>query len=646
MADPATPGDSLAWRRLERRFARERTARSEAETIAEDATRRLYREQIKLEGILQVATRANESNDIEETTRQGLASLTEHTVWKCAHIFYRDPSDRLSAVAWVDHLTGSDASREAPWTTCGQELLNQANGVRCEFFEEPPFAADASASGHGLQHCCICSISVHGRCFGLIEAFSNVPDRDQALSREFFEGIAQTLGYVYKREHDRRMIEHMAYHDPLTGLGNRAQLFDHLDLAIRRARREQHKVAVMAINVDRFRDINDSAGTRAGDAFLVELAQRIQSSIRDIDTVARLGGDEFMIVFDGLGDSEDITTLGQRLLRNLTPEALNPKRATQTPTQSAGVAIYPDDARDAEGLAHCAETAMQRAKAEGGDRLVAYDPALAQRNEQRRQLEQQVRAAAEQGAFASYYQPLVELPSERVIGAEALLRWQMPDAPGPDVFIPILERLGLMHEVGTQVLRTALQHASQWLNEGRDLQRISVNVSPVQLQDDRILGTLDQILAETGLPADRVCLEITENVYLEGDEHIRTRMAALRARGIAIALDDFGTGYSSLGYLQWLSLDTLKIDKSFVFGVADQKHHLNLVRSIIGIAEALELAVTAEGIETPEIARLIAALGCTYGQGYHYGRAMPGDELWARLAWPRGPGYIPGNDPQ
>lgn len=646
MADPATPGDSPAWRRLERRFARERTARSEAETIAEDATRRLYREQIKLEAILQVATRANESNDIEETTRQGLASLTEHTVWKCAHVFYRDPSDHLSVVAWVDHLTASDASRDTPWTACGQDLLHRANCVRCEFFEEPAPAEDAPDNIYGLPHCCICSISVHGRCFGLIEAFSSSPDHDQELSREFFEGIAQTLGHVYKREHDRRMIEHMAYHDPLTGLGNRAQLFDHLHLAIRRARREQHKVAVLALDVDRFRDINNSAGTRAGDAFLVELAQRIQSAIRDTDTVARLGGDEFMIVFDGLDDSEDITALGQRLLHALAPEDLNTTGATPTPTQSAGVAIYPDDACDAESLTQCAEAAMLRAKAEGGDRLMAYDPALAQRNEQRRQLEQQVRAAAEQGAFAPYYQPLVELPSERVVGAEALLRWQMPDAPGPDVFVPILERLGLMHEVGTQVLRTALQNAAQWLNEGRDLQRISVNVSPVQLQDDRILGTLDQILEETGLPADRVCLEITENVYLEGDEHIRTRMAALRVRGVAIALDDFGTGYSSLGYLQWLSLDTLKIDKSFVLGVADHKHHLNLVRSIIGIAEALELAVTAEGVETPEISRLIAALGCTYGQGYHYGRAMPADELWARLAWPRGPGRDPGNEPQ
>ncbi len=634
MADPSAQNDPLAWRRLERRFERERSARTEAERIAEDATRRLYREQIKLEAILQVATRANESNDIQETTRQGLESLAEHTVWKCAHAFYRDPADHLITVAWIDQCHDSDAARSSPWTGRGHELLEQANAVQCEFFEAAPDTGGDSEHARAHGQCCVCSINVHGRCFGLIEAFTTIPDRDQDLTREFMEGIAQTLGHVYKREHDRRLIEHMAYHDPLTGLGNRALLFDHIELAIRRARREQHKVAVMALNVDRFRDINENSGTRGGDAFLVELARHIESLIRDTDTVARLSGDQFMIVFDGLDASEDIGAFGQRLLRGLAAGALGAQPAP--PTFSAGVTVYPDDAGDAEALTRCAETALLRAKAEGGDRLMAYDPTLARRNEQRRQLEQQVRTAVDENAFAPQFQPLVELPSERVVGAEALLRWQRPGAPGPDEFIPVLESLGLMHKVGDQVLETAIGHAAQWFHEGRDLQRISVNVSPVQLQDDRILDTLDRILANTGLPADRVCLEITENVYLEGDEQIRTRMAALQARGLSIALDDFGTGYSSLGYLQWLSLDTLKIDKSFVLGMAEQKHHVNLVRSIIGIAEALELAVTAEGVETPEISRLIAALGCTYGQGYHYGHAMPAEELHARLAWPRG----------
>jgi diguanylate cyclase (GGDEF)-like protein len=601
----------------DRRLERERQARQEAERIAEDATRRLYREQVKLETILEVTRLANASDSLEDTTTQGLQQLADHTVWRRAHALYRDPAGQLRRIANLNLPARDD---EVEPTPAGRALLDSACGIESQL-------GLASQHPNRPERCCICSIYVHGHCYGLIEAFADTPDIDPDLSREVIEGIAQALGHVYKREHDRRVIEHMAYFDSLTGLGNRALFFDRLELALRRARRADQCVAVLALNIDRFRDINDMVGKQAGDQLLITLAQGLQDVIRETDTAARIGGDEFVVVFDGIDSSEDVEGLCQRVLKALHHHHSMHTAEEFHPRLSAGVAVFPGDAPDAEALTRCAETALQRSKTEGGARLTVFDPALAERSARRRELEQEVRAAVSNGELTPWFQPIVALPGGRIIGAEALLRWQRAGAPGPDQFVPILEELGLMLEVGDQVLHTAMQQAADWRAAGHEFQRISVNVSPVQLKRDHFLTVLDQALANTGLPAECVCLEVTENVYLEGDSSIRDRIAAISERGVHIALDDFGTGYSALGYLQWLRLDTLKIDKSFVQPLGQDPYYSNLVRSIIGLAQALDLQVTAEGIEHPEAARMLASMDCTYGQGYYFGRAMPADAL-------------------
>ncbi|WP_018861508.1 bifunctional diguanylate cyclase/phosphodiesterase [Thioalkalivibrio sp. ALJ3] len=618
MADPHHQEDArAATAQRDRRLHRERQARQEAERIAEDATRRLYREQIKLATILEVTRLANASDSLEDTTAQGLQQLAAHTVWKRGHALYRNPEGHLRRIAELN-LPAQDGAIEP--TPAGRVLLDSASGIESQL-------GLAAQSPNDPVRCCICSIYVHGHCYGLIEAFADTPDIDPDLSREVIEGIAQALGHVYKREHDRKVIEHMAYFDGLTGLGNRALFFDRLDLALRRARRAEQCVAVLALNIDRFRDINDMVGKQAGDQFLVALANSLRTVIRDTDTAARIGGDEFVVVFDGVDSSMDVEGLCQRVLNALyrdysahVPEGFDPH-------MSAGVAVFPGDAHDAEVLTRCAEMALQRSKGEGGARLTVYDPALAERSARRRELEQELRTAVANGELVPWFQPIVDLPSQRIVGAEALLRWQRPGAPGPDQFVPILEELGLMLDVGDLVLNTALQQAADWRASGHDFQRISVNVSPVQLKRDHFLTVLDRALSETALPADCVCLEITENVYLAGDSSIRARIAAVRERGVHIALDDFGTGYSSLGYLQWLRLDTLKIDKSFVQPLGQDPYYTNLVRSIISLAQALDLQVTAEGIEHPDAADMLAAMGCTYCQGYYFGRAMQADAL-------------------
>jgi len=617
MSEPVSPDEQDQLRRLERRLERERRTRRETERIAEDATRRLYREQIKLKAISDVATTANENEGVAEATRHGLKQLLDHCVWTWASVFYRDANGEFHPVGHLE-TGGSDANTplSVPWSEAGQELAESVRDITSRVVQDP---------GSG-QHTYICTINVHGQCYGLIEGIAEIPDTDEAFIRELMEGIAQALGYVFKRERDRRTIERMAYYDALTGLGNRMLFFDRLEMAIRRAGHLQQRAAVIALDIDNFSIFNERAGPEAGDRCLRSLAQRLEAHGRDTDTAARLGGDEFAVVVDGLDAEEQIDAVSQQLLEAL-EQSLEPVEDAPALAVSAGVAVFPDDALTAEALANCADSAMRGARAAGGARVVVYDPELAARNERRRELHRRVRRAVEAQEFEPHFQPLVQLPEERVVGAEALLRWNVDDAPGPGEFIPILEELGLMEAVGRQVLEQALGRAGEWLRDGLDLRRIAVNVSPVQLQDDAFVKNLDRTMLATGVTPDRVCIEVTESLYLEGDDGVRQRLSDIRARGIRVALDDFGTGYSSLGYLQWMPLDVLKIDKSFVFGLGADSHYTRLVRSIVGIADALGFSVTAEGVESGRISAMVAGLGCTYGQGFFYGRAVPPDSF-------------------
>lgn len=614
--------------RIQRRLDRERRARREAERIAEDATRTLYKEQIKLTAISTVASSANESDSTVDTTLRALREFLTNTIWRHARALAIHGDGSAKTVATLPGETAPDREvSQWPLTEAGQRALERETSIHCEQIE---------GTGHEQGRddslvTCFCTIATEGRTFGLIEAYAGRPDDDFEFSRQILEGIAQELAYVYKRDRDRSIIEHMAYYDALTGLGNRALFHDRLDHAIRRARRQRERVGLLFLDVDDFKTINDRAGHAAGDRYLAGLAQRLEEVARESDTIARFSGDEFAVVLDAVPSAEATEDIALRLLAHMRAELSLDERVI-TPSVSIGLAVFPDDAEDAGRLLQCADSAMYRAKGSGGGGVAAFDPEIAVRRERERAAVERLRAAVEADELGPRYQPLIDLGTGRVVGAEALLRWQAVDATGPGEFVPQLERLGLMMSVGTRVVRAAIRDAARWRKRcGDALRTIAINVSPVQLSSDAFSQALEAALAEYDLPAGNVTLEITEGLYLERDESVLERLRALRDRGVQIALDDFGTGYSSLSYLQHLPVDVVKIDKSFILGLGTKAHYTNLVSAIINLAESLSVEVTAEGIESADIAAAVRRLGCHYGQGFHYGAAVAPDALESRL---------------
>lgn len=356
--------------RIERRLKRERKAREEAERIAEDATRRLYREQQKLTALLNVATIANETDSIVASSRECLLAVTQHTQWKSAHAYYRKPDGETKIVAWIDQVP--KPTTDAPkglLSSRARELLETSTNITIDFLEEP--------IENGIVYYCVCSVCAGGRCYGVIEAFSDKPAQT-TFARELLEGVTQQLGYVYRREWDRHAGSHYAYHDPLTGVGNRLLFLDRLHHGLRRSDREDQRLGLVFIDIDGFKSINDQYGHAAGDQYLQLIAQRLEKALRDADTVARLGGDEFGLILEAFDDPKAGNVLVKRLIAILTKPALI-TGVTVTPAVSAGLALYPDDASDFETLINCADSAMYSAKAAGGSRIANYNAQLTTR---------------------------------------------------------------------------------------------------------------------------------------------------------------------------------------------------------------------------------------------------------------------------
>jgi len=623
-----TPNSQSDPERLQRRLERERRARREAERIAEDATRKLYKEQIKLAAISAVASSANESDSTVDTTLRGLREFVGNTGWRHARALAVDADGSVETVATLSNDAAIEVElSQRVVTDPARQALEHTTSIYCEQVNP-----DGNEQNHGNRWVsCFCTIAIGGRAFGIIEGYKEHVDEDFEFSRQILEGIAQELAYVYKREWDRAVIEHMAYYDALTGLGNRALFRDRLEHAIQRAQRQRHQVALLYLDVDDFKAINDRAGHATGDRYLAALAQRLKETARESDTIARLSGDEFAVVLDAVTSPDAAEDVALRILAQVRAQ-LQIDEMAWTPSVSIGAANFPSDADDAANLIQCADSAMYRAKGLGGARVATFDPEIAARREREREAAERLRMAVAADELRPRYQPLIDLASGRVLGAEALLRWDGPDATGPGDFIPRLEQLGLMVPVGTQVLRHAIRDAARWRQACRGaLPTIAINISPAQLSSDAFIETFDAALSEHDLPAPHVTLEITEGLYLEGDESVLERLRALRSRGARIALDDFGTGFSSLSYLQNLPVDVLKIDKSFILGLGVKAHYTNLVSAIVSLADALSVAVTAEGIESAEIAAAVHRLGCDYAQGFYYAAAVDPDELEAWL---------------
>ncbi|PLX87264.1 MAG: PAS domain S-box protein [Desulfuromonas sp.] len=423
---------------------------------------------------------------------------------------------------------------------------------------------------------------------------------------------------------NQKRLNYLAHHDPLTALPNRLLFDDRLERALAMARRKEMKVALLFLDLDRFKNINDTLGHGLGDQLLKGVGERLLGCVRETDTVARLGGDEFLVILDQVQDFQMVTTMAQRIRHGLAQDFTVDGHQLFI-TASIGISLFPMDAQNARELMKCADIAMYHAKQEGKDNYQFYRPELNRRVHEMLDLERGLRKALNGAELELYYQPQFELETGQLTGMEALLRWWHPERGmvSPSVFVPIAEETGLIVNIGEWVLREACQQICAWQDEGLAPPRVAVNLSGRQLRERDFIDVVDQVLIDTDLDPRWLELEITEGILMENVQENILTMAKLQARGIDLSIDDFGTGYSSLSYLSRFPVSTLKIDQSFVGSMLDNREQSAIVDSILALGKSLNLKVIAEGIESEAQHDFLNSKGCHQGQGHLFGEPLP-----------------------
>ncbi|MCB9946304.1 MAG: EAL domain-containing protein [Rhodospirillaceae bacterium] len=460
-----------------------------------------------------------------------------------------------------------------------------------------------------------------------IVAWSNSLLRNPAGEIEYL--VASGID-ITERKRAEAVIRHQANYDALTGLPNRTLFIDRLSQAIAASKRTGGLVAVLFIDLDRFKWVNDALGHRAGDQLLAEAARRLETSLRSSDTVARLGGDEFTVVIPNLAEPGDVETVARKILRDLSiPYTLDGRE--EVISCSIGITLYPNDADTVEGLLRNADIAMYRAKDAGRNGFVLFQPEMNAQAIRRKEMERQLRQTLEESGFVLHYQPIMSTATRRIVGVEALVRWPHPTYGmiPPDVFIPIAEETGLIVGLGEWVLRTACRQTRLWDDEGLPGLGVAVNVSAMQFQQSDYPQLVQKVLEDTDLAPDRLTIEITESLMLDDEHHANYRLEELRRIGVHLSVDDFGTGYSSLSYLKRLPIDGLKIDRSFIMDITTDADDAVVVDAIIALARSFAIRVVAEGVETEEQLSFLQSRNCAYAQGYLFSRPLPPEDLVA-----------------
>jgi diguanylate cyclase (GGDEF)-like protein/PAS domain S-box-containing protein len=440
-----------------------------------------------------------------------------------------------------------------------------------------------------------------------------------------FHDVSETRALALK-------MAHLAHHDTLTGLPNRALLQSRMEFAVTVATRRRQRCALLFVDIDHFKQINDSLGHAAGDALLQEVARRIRSAVRADDTVSRLGGDEFVVLLPHVDDAVDATDVAEKVLQACN-EAIGLEASALAISFSIGISLFPDDAYDAESMLRNADTAMYEAKMQGRNGYRFFNPSMNERNTARVRIEVELRKALARNELSLHYQPKVDVDLDTIVGAEALLRWQVDgeDIYTPEQFIPVAEDCGLIVPIGEWALREACRQTKEWSQTYRPLS-VSVNVSALQFQHTRFFESMQAILVETGLHPTLLELEVTERTVMEGGDHIADLLHRIKAEGVSLSLDDFGTGYCSLAYLKHFPVDTLKIDRAFIRDVAWDNDSAAIVSAIIAMGKGMNKMVLAEGVESVEQASFLGNAGCTQMQGFLFGRAVPARDFETRLA--------------
>lgn len=484
----------------------------------------------------------------------------------------------------------------------------------------------------------------------VMEIYSDVTPLVDGMARGLWlilGGVAAAMGLVYlvglwslmryhrllqgqesERAAQEERIRHQAYHDPLTGLPNRTSFNEHLVEALRRARRADRPLAVMFLDLDQFKRVNDSLGHDTGDRLLRVVAERLRGSLREVDPLFRMGGDEFTAILEDLRGPQEAAMVAQRMI-DAVREPLQLHGQDMQISASIGVAMRDGDELSAEHLVKSADTAMYRAKELGRNRFAFFTAELNERVASQLRLEAELRRALREGEFVLHYQPRVSSADGRMTGVEALLRWAHPERGliEPAHFVPALEDTGLIVPVGEWVLETAARQVAAWNAGAAAPLRVSVNLSSRQFRSDSLVAGVARAIEASGLRPELLEVELTESLLMENNEHAVELMHRLKATGISIAIDDFGTGYSSLAYLKRFPIDRLKIDRSFVRDLATSRKDAAIIEAICALAQSLGLGLVAEGVEEAHQAEFLRARYCTEMQGYLFGRPMPASVL-------------------
>jgi diguanylate cyclase (GGDEF)-like protein len=427
-------------------------------------------------------------------------------------------------------------------------------------------------------------------------------------------------------------LRYLATHDALTGLPNRALLEDRIGQAITLAQRSRAPFALMLLDLDRFKSVNDSMGHRAGDELLMEVAQKLRSVVRGVDTVARLGGDEFVLILQSVTGRDECLRVAERALAALAP-TIRIQGVDLRATCSVGIALYPEDGDSMALLLNHADVAMYSAKQRGRNNIQCFAAGMSVGAQEKVKLERELESALLLGQFVLHYQPKVDMASGEIASAEALVRWRHPDrgllAPGE--FIPVAEECGLIGAIGDWVVHEACRQARSWQDAGLPALRIAVNLSPAQFRHSDLLATIRRALDAARLDARFLEVELTESAVMSEPETSVTILEQLSQMGVVVSVDDFGTGHSSLSYLRRLPVDTLKIDREFIREIMSHPDDASIVRAIVLLAHSLRLKVVAEGVEAVEQLEFLKTLGCDEYQGYYFSPAVPADDFVALL---------------